>query len=95
MRLMRNCVVLQDQRVTCITHEMRMFLWVVDAKALLEQALMECFSSPFNLEPQRKENEPPCKYVELSAAEESFKKKKAWVQWLALCDQNTKFSTRI
>ena len=57
---------------------------------MLEEVQKEWFNTPFNQVLEMKEKDLLSKYVELSVAEEPFKKQKSRVKWLALGDQNTK-----
>lgn len=61
------------------------------ARANLTQLQSLCFATPRDVALHEQEKEAMCSFMELSAAEESFKRQKSIVQWLTLGDKNTRF----
>lgn len=57
----------------------------------LAQVQTLCFNNRHDADLCNREKDMMSKFVELLAAEESFKKQKSRVNWLKLGDQNTKF----
>lgn len=57
----------------------------------MEQLQTLCFQNPGDTRLRDLEKAAVCNFMELSAAEESFKKQKSRVNWLALGDNHTKF----
>lgn len=64
---------------------------VAHAREELTQFQSHCSQNPCDLVLTELERDLYLKFIDLSLAEESFKKQKSRVQWLALGDQNTKF----
>ncbi|KAH7866733.1 hypothetical protein Vadar_024219 [Vaccinium darrowii] len=64
---------------------------VLQARQELTHVQEQCFQSPFDGALADMEKELYLKFIDLSQAEEAFKKQKSRVQWLALGDQNTRF----
>ncbi|KAG5564631.1 hypothetical protein RHGRI_000728 [Rhododendron griersonianum] len=64
---------------------------VVKAREELLHVQEQCFQNPYDAALVHLEKDLHLKFIDLSLAEESFKKQKSLVQWLALGDQNTRF----
>ncbi|KAI8573289.1 hypothetical protein RHMOL_Rhmol01G0266800 [Rhododendron molle] len=64
---------------------------VIKAREELLHVQEQCFQYPYDAALVSLEKELHLKFIDLSLDEESFKKQKSRVQWLALGDQNTRF----
>lgn len=66
---------------------------VTQARLELEAIQEQCFNHPGDGASQELERDLLCKLLNLSTAEESYKKLKSRVKWLSLGDKNTVFSS--
>ncbi|KAH7840355.1 hypothetical protein Vadar_015873 [Vaccinium darrowii] len=88
MKLKRLKPVLRDLNHTCFSNISGR---VEEAKQHMAHLQLLCAQNVGDENIRAQEKEVVRLYMELSAAEESFKKQKSRVRWLALGDQNTKF----
>ncbi|KAI8572120.1 hypothetical protein RHMOL_Rhmol01G0173700 [Rhododendron molle] len=88
LKLRRLKFVLKDLNFKCFSN---ICSRVAQAREELSQVQSLCFSNPFDATLCAKEKEVLRTFMELSLAEEEFKKQKSRVQWLSLGDHNTRF----